>query len=225
MIPKIGNLNIAKTEEQESQMWAEVLSHRNKLLANSDWTQLPDSGLTPECVVRWKNWRKLLKGITRNATGVKELAEQSINNLSRRQPFNDFVEDGAKPIIHDSESVEAYRQQVTAIMDAAFNKKVVPSFLDNPALVEEQFQEALDYLTKYDSARAYPLIDVTAELYAMNHKAVAEEFVSRKVMLTKRLANLKQKYFYFQSLVTKATTDVELAEVKAEIDQWISTST
>lgn len=205
-------------------MWAEVLSHRNKLLANTDWTQLPDSGLTPECVERWKTWRKLLKSITRNSTGDRDLAEQNINNLSRRQPFNEFSSTAELQNLH-SISLDAFRNEVISIMDAAFNKKVTPSFLDNPSLVEEQYLEALDYLTNYDSVRSYPLIDVTAELYGMNHKAVAEEFVSRKVNLTKRFANLKQKYFYFQSLATNATTDVELAAVKVELDQWISTST
>jgi hypothetical protein len=225
MIRKIGNLSVGKTDEQEIQLWAEVLSHRNKLLSNSDWTQVPDSGLTPECVEQWRNWRKSLKAINRVNFGDRDLAEQTITKLSRRIPFNVYIAMEDEPNASRYVSLEEYRKRVTAYLDAAFNKRCEPTFLDNPVLVEEQFREALDYLTKKDENRPYPLISVTVELYGMSHKAVADEFVARKVALMKRLANLKQKYFYFQSLVRKATTDVELSEVQAEIQQWISTST
>ncbi len=225
MIQKIGNLNVGKTDEQESQLWAEVLSHRNKLLSNSDWTQVPDSGLTLECVEQWRGWRKSLKAINRINFGDREVAEQTISKLAKRIPFNVYIAMEDEPDATRYVSLEEYRKRVTAYLDAAFNKRCEPTFLDNPVLVEEQFREALDYLTNKDETRPYPLIGVTVELYGMSHEAVADEFVARKVALMKRLANLKQKYFYFQTLVKNASTDVELTEVQAEIQQWISTST
>ena len=91
MIQKIENLNVGKTDEQEIQLWAEVLSHRNKLLSNSDWTQVSDSGLTPECAEQWRNWRKNLKAINRINFGDREVAEQVINRLGRRIPFNVYL--------------------------------------------------------------------------------------------------------------------------------------
>lgn len=225
MVKRIGNLSVEKTGEQETQLWAEVLSHRNKLLANSDWTQSPDSGLTEECVEQWRNWRKSLKAINRINYGDRDMAKRNIEKLAKRMPFNVYSELRDAPDSERYVSLEEYRKRVIKYLDDAFNRRCSRSFIDNPILVEEQFKEAIDYLDATENNLPFPLIDVTAQLYGMNKRAVAEEFVARKVELTKLLVNLKQKYFYFRDLVNKATTDVELSEVQAEIKQWISTST
>lgn len=222
---KIGKIKTEKTDEQENSAWAEVMSHKNKLLLNSDWTQLPDSGLTDECIDQWKGWRQQLKNINRSNFADKGLAEQHIAKLSRRTPFNSYrLVEGDEPTVGRYTSTEEYRGRVVRYLDEAFNSRLNGSFLDNPALVEEQFKEAIDHLSgKADSM--YPLLDVTAELYGMNRNAVAEEFVMRKVESIKRMANLRQKYHYFQMLVRDAVNDVQLADIQAEIKLWISTST
>lgn len=224
MVQKIAKVKVEKTVEQEQNEWAEVLSHRNKLLLNSDWTQLPDSGLTEQSAQQWKDWRSMLKNITQSNFGDHKLAERHITRLSRRMPFSTFIPNDVEPDFSRCVSLDEYRRRVFDYMDAAFNKRAVPSFLDNPYLVDEQFKEAADFRSKGESG-SYPLIATTAELYGMSKSAVADEFITRKVEQMKRLANLKQKYFYFQQLVNSATDDVQLTEVQAEIKQWISTST
>jgi hypothetical protein len=223
--PKIKRLKFSKTAEQEDTLWGEVLSHKNKLLADTDWTQLEDSGLTPESSAQWRGWRDQLKRVTRANFGNRDDARRVIEKLSRRQPFSTYKDDGHEPDREDYISFEEYRKRLLAYIDYAFDRKCKPSFLDNPLLVEEQFREALDFLSDPDSGKSYPLISVTAELYNMNMKAIATEFVDRKVEVTKLLVNLKQKYHYFQTLVSKATTDVELAQIQEEVKQWILTST
>jgi hypothetical protein len=223
MIQKIGNLSVQKTEEQESQLWAEVFSHRNKLLSNSDWTQVVDSGLTPVCVQQWRDWRKQLKSINRLNFSDRDSAEAHIAKLSKRMPFNVYsaVEDEPEPSRYVS--LSEFRDRVSRYLDLAFNEKCNGSFLDNPYLVDEQFNEAVDFLTKNDDTLSYPLIEITCELYGGIPRAVAEEFVERKVTHTKKLVEMKQKYFYFQRLVSSAATDVELSDIQAEIKKWIST--
>lgn len=223
MIQKISKVKVEKTTEQEQTVWAEILSHRNKLLLNSDWTQLADSGLTEDSASQWKDWRAMLKNINRSNFSDPKLAEQHINKLARRMPFSTYAPVDVEPDFSRCISLNDYRRRVINYMDTAFNKKCVPSFLDNPSLVDEQFREAADFMAK--ATGTFPLIDTTAELYGMSKQSVAEEFVTRKVEQMKRLANLKQKYFYFQKLVNNATDDVQLAAVQAEIKQWILTST
>lgn len=224
MVQKIGKLRTEKTVEQEQNDWAEVLSHRNKLLLNSDWTQAADSGLTEECVSQWKDWRRQLKNITRGNYSDIRMAEIHINKLSRRMPFNNYIPVDIEPDRTRCISTDDYRRRVINYLDESFHKRVHPSFLDNPYLVEEQFREAVDFKAKGEVG-SYPLIGVTAELYGMTKATVADEFIARKIEQMKRLANLKQKYYYFQCLVNNASTDVELTDVQAEIKQWISTST
>jgi hypothetical protein len=221
MVQKISKLKTEQTPEQEQIVWAEVLSHRNKLLLNSDWTQMQDSGLTEDCINQWRTWRRQLKNINRLNLSDPKIAEIQITKLSRRPPYNSYVSVNVEPDAAAVVSTVELRERTLTYLNNAFNTKAFPSFLDNPYLVDEQFKEVVDF--NKNPTLSYPLISATAELYGMSVDTVAAEFVSRKVEQMKRLVNLKQKYFYFQSLVNNAHSDVELAEAQAEIKKWIST--
>lgn len=223
MIKKISKIQTERTAEQETNVWLEVLSHRNKLLLNSDWTQLADCGLTDECVYQWKSWRQQLKNVTRRNFSEPAHAEQAISILSRRMPINTYDDVLSEPSSEDM-PFDAFKTKVIEYVDNAFNSCFTSGFLDNPVLVEEQFREAVDFINRNGDG-VYPLISVTSELYGMGERAVANEFVTRKVELTKRMVNLKQKYFYFQGLVNSATDEVELDRIKLEVKTWILTST
>lgn len=53
LIPKTSNLTVD-----------ELRNYRNRLLKISDWTQLPDSPLTPEKRAEWAVYRQQLRDIT-----------------------------------------------------------------------------------------------------------------------------------------------------------------
>lgn len=224
MIKRIDRIVTTTTEEKESAAWAETLSHRNKLLSNTDWTQLPDSGLTPECITAMRSWREAVKTIKRSNYPVRTIAEKHIETLTRRLPKLQYLPlDGFAPEADRYDDLEEFRRQVTRYMETVFNAALSGSFLDNHILVEEQFREALDYTSGV--GKHFPLISVTAELYGQAMHQVADEFIGRKVNSVKRMSVLKKQYFKYQSLVSKATTDVELQNIQADITLWISTST
>lgn len=50
----------AKAEEQ----WAVIRAERNKLIASTDWTQLPDAALTNVQTANWGSYRQALRDIT-----------------------------------------------------------------------------------------------------------------------------------------------------------------
>jgi len=50
----------AKAEAQ----WAVVRAQRNQLIANTDWTQLPDAALTNIETANWASYRQALRDIT-----------------------------------------------------------------------------------------------------------------------------------------------------------------
>lgn len=71
---KIKNIKTVKTDEMHNKEWTEVLSVKNRLLQLSDWTQLPDSGLTDKCVKSFMEWRASLKKLRRStATSIKNV--------------------------------------------------------------------------------------------------------------------------------------------------------
>ena len=71
---KIKNIKMIKTDEMHNKEWTEVLSVKNRLLQLYDWTQLPDSGLTDNCVKNFMEWRSSLKKLRRStATSIKNV--------------------------------------------------------------------------------------------------------------------------------------------------------
>lgn len=221
MIKKISGLKVGRTEEQEMARWAEIFSHRNKLLLNSDWTQLDDCGLTDECKDQWRGWRQQLKNVNRSNFSDMELAEKHISILAKRMPFNTYKPVDMEPVLTEPVSLDTYRTSLVAYLDRVFNDKMATPFLDNDILVDEQFKEVLDYDNNPKSK--YPLIDLTSESYNISRDDVIKDFIDRKTNQLVRIAKLKKKYVYFRGLVDKASTDVELQKVQAEVKQWILT--
>lgn len=52
----------------EEAAWAVLRAERNRRLARSDWTVLPDSPLSPEKVAEWKVYRQALRDLPENTT-------------------------------------------------------------------------------------------------------------------------------------------------------------
>lgn len=105
MAQKIHQLQLSKTDVQEAKEWAEVLSHRNKLLMNSDWTQLPDAGLTEECVQNWRNWRAIARQLRRSNHPDIHLVAEQIARLTRAMPFNVYLEETVEALpLYESDS-------------------------------------------------------------------------------------------------------------------------
>ena len=60
-------------DKQTQDKWKNIKSDRNGLLAQSDWTQLPDVNLTPELVEAMKTYRQQLRDITTTFTNPNEV--------------------------------------------------------------------------------------------------------------------------------------------------------
>jgi len=64
-------IEIAKTKEAARDYWEELRILRNQRLAESDWTQLPDSPLTEDQKFSWKEYRQSLRDLPENITDPK----------------------------------------------------------------------------------------------------------------------------------------------------------
>ena len=53
-------------DKQTQDKWNNIRSNRNGLLAQTDWTMLPDVELTPELIQAMKEYRQKLRDITKD---------------------------------------------------------------------------------------------------------------------------------------------------------------
>lgn len=60
---EIVSLNDEEKKAVDKQQLFEVTSHRNMLLAVSDWTQIPDAQLTDEKKEEWRVYRQVLRDL------------------------------------------------------------------------------------------------------------------------------------------------------------------
>ena len=62
IIPQVGD------ELTPDEYWAEIRGVRNALLAESDWTILPDSPFTGSKLAEWKTYRQTLRDLPANTS-------------------------------------------------------------------------------------------------------------------------------------------------------------
>jgi hypothetical protein len=60
-------------DKQTIDKWNNIRSNKNALLAQTDWTQLPDVDLTPELVQAMKEYRQKLRDITKDYTNPDDV--------------------------------------------------------------------------------------------------------------------------------------------------------
>jgi hypothetical protein len=63
----VSELDPAVAEEKATEQWSIVRDQRNKLLADCDWTQLPDAALANVQTSEWATYRQALRDITETA--------------------------------------------------------------------------------------------------------------------------------------------------------------
>lgn len=73
---------------EEDLRWDDIEHSRNMLLSKSDWTQLPDSGLSWECVIEWREWRQKVRDVNNENYKKRIPAVTKLQALRTNQPKN-----------------------------------------------------------------------------------------------------------------------------------------
>jgi hypothetical protein len=78
-IQRLENEKIAQEAASEAakDYWAELRIMRDKLLSNSDWTQIPDAPLTETQKTTWQTYRQQLRDLPENIQDPKPLVLDS----------------------------------------------------------------------------------------------------------------------------------------------------
>lgn len=73
--------------------WTNINKSRKIMLTQSDWTQLPDSGLSHKCVMQWRNWRKELRTIIEDNFNDVLTAVAEISRMDESNPITEHSDD------------------------------------------------------------------------------------------------------------------------------------
>lgn len=87
-IQNIKNIKVVIPTTYSDNLWIELYARRDKLLRTSDWVLLDDCNLTSDCILNWKQWRKSLKGLTREKFTNYSTALKMLDNIRAIQPLN-----------------------------------------------------------------------------------------------------------------------------------------
>ena len=66
----------------ESSIWNEVRMERDKLLAESDWTVMPDSPLSSELKTQWTTYRQALRDIPQGDVPTIDVNQNIVGGLT-----------------------------------------------------------------------------------------------------------------------------------------------
>ena len=66
----------------ESSIWNEVRMERDKLLAESDWTVMPDSPLSTSKQNEWKTYRQSLRDIPQGSVPTIDVNQNIVSGLT-----------------------------------------------------------------------------------------------------------------------------------------------
>lgn len=150
MIKKIKNLKYSQSKNQEEIKWVELIAKRNRLLLESDWTQLADVKLTEESKHQWSNWRESLRQLSRFSVETVKEYKAKLDSLIKERDllFIDYSKTGT---IKEFESGKHYLHQ---LLVEYYNERINFKFTPN---IEEKYQETLDIVAIILSKHEEPI--------------------------------------------------------------------
>ena len=156
---KISNLKTEKTSETIEREWTTALSIKHKLLRNSDWTQLLDSGLSLACRLRFEYWRLLVRRVTRSKFKTPEDAEAELTRLQGSMP----TESQATRTTHLS-SVPLCGSSITDFRQSVYHKLNEYWWGRNSHIIDQKYRQD-EYAAIEVAKSEEEMIDIIAKVF------------------------------------------------------------
>lgn len=107
-------------EDDKETYWTTIESRRNVLLSKTDWTQLPDAGLTRRCVVEWRKWRHEMRAVNAEVFSDAMDATKEIRRLRDNKPTIERSDDESVAWEEDGHTVD--RTDLKRIIEEVFEE-------------------------------------------------------------------------------------------------------
>lgn len=155
-IKKIKNIKAVNTVDKINSEWLEVLSKRNKLLQDSDWTQLEDVTMDSFVKKQWREWRQKLRNVSKKNNSSLEQIKYVIDLLEKERPiikkidetlFHQLINIPETEIINNSIEQKTNLEHQTEINlkddDKVIKEKIIEKvFLKEiPLIIREELSE------------------------------------------------------------------------------------
>jgi hypothetical protein len=148
MIKKITNIRFSDSEKLKNNKKVELSSRRNRLLLETDWTQLPDIKLSSNCRAAWTFWRKKLRMLSMNTHSFSEYKEELDKfEIERHEIPIEYIYE---------EDAEKVKSRLLAKVSNEYNKRTTLQYMPN---LEIKFEETLTLITDYFTSHNITLPD------------------------------------------------------------------
>lgn len=214
--------------------WSDIKNRKKLLLSNSDWTQLPDSGLNLPSVKEWREWRQKVRSITQANYTLKRNALDVLEDLESNQPVGQFSTDQTLPNLSmpddmnmpvdiytqimlriealDSLSdTEEIREESKKILDSVYDYICPRKPYNYANILEEKFSEALDLLT--DQIVETPILKSIASAVGKSEYDVADDVVREKREWIEKVSNVEYIYHKAKLALDKCRDRKEFKKV------------
>lgn len=147
--------------KEEEANWAGINKRRSILLSQSDWTQLPDTGLTVDCVFAWRDWRHRVRSVNQENYGEILAAIVELEGFGNAKPDLDFS--GHKYTFFERKEGSIYERKEGSVYERAELIAMVKDILEeiqSPEEVPETLEVpetkiSLDQITDIKIAKKY----------------------------------------------------------------------
>jgi hypothetical protein len=242
---KIKNLKYASSELKDKMELSSILGKRNRLLGDSDWTQMPDVDLTDECKHLWKAWRKRVRSV--DVLDKKSL--QTLNDLEENRPPKIYKEEPKEFVLNFTfPNLEDVRSNALLYMRSLYNMTLQK--FDYTMVDEAKYIEAMSYLTDEYAGSAVPTIDLypllrleaalkhmdtpldVSDLKSINDyksetimQNIAKYYIDAKKNWIIEVSALEAVYHEKCKLIRQATSIEEIEQIKKDAEQKLWTLT
>jgi len=214
MIRKIKNLKVSHSPEYEKSRWLEAKSRRNKLLSSSDWTQLPDNGISDTDVRLWREWRERVRSIRARDFDSKEQYIEELKSLEQIIPgavqntntYNKNTNGKITQAQAKNELVSLCKDKIYRVCFHELNH------MGQRDIMSEKYEQALDFLSEFqqDDISSYPLIALYASQLKKSYTDVANQFIEERKQWLTMVIEAETKKLNYTKKLNGCTTEEDL---------------
>lgn len=157
--------------KEEEVNWTVVNKRRSILLSQSDWTQLPDTGLTVESVFTWRDWRHKVRFVNRRNYPDILTAIVELEKFGKAKPDLDFS--GHKYTFFERKEGSIYERKEGAVYERAELIAMIKDILEEIQSPEEvpEVKILLDEIMDIEIAKKYVQRELEASYRMQINKA------------------------------------------------------
>jgi len=211
---------------------------RDIMLTRSDWTQLPDAGLSEKCVLEWRKWRQELRGVNIESESARLPTIALLNKLAESHPKTVYddpdlkvidanilgspppVEPVGVPILDTITDIKVARKYAQKQLEDVYKRKIgaksPPPELHT--LYTERLNQAVDFLSH--AGTSFPLLEILAEGLDKPIKEVAISILNTHRTTINNYMVIEQSYIDALKYIKESSIIADIKQTLEDFDGY-----